>query len=814
MQLTAILPRGKADILGQGITKVQYGKIVIFALFLTKRVIFFINYKYKKLYNIDNNIIIKMKAKYFKMSLIFSMILLFSCFVNAEYDNTFYGQTGEQGGAYYFYDLSVTNNATKTETELVNFFQQEPDICDIDGDGIKELLFWSNSSYQIITYDGNNENLVYDETINIGSGLVIDDIVCLKADNTGYSNREILIAYHSGVQSFIKSFEYNSGSLSETHTYLAETGTENLRPLYPLECREYYNSFYFLNMWTCAYVPITYDFSAVEINSMNNPAIVLGSSRDFINYKMTDGGVIKTAYRQPFNMRSPRIDFTSNITYFENNINRFLISDEFSNTYYLAYLNGSDKYYYSFSDTCGSGLGYVGDICTTTYTNRVTMNTDVFDHFGITPVLMSGINGFCDLKQDKSGTNFLIRTQCYDDTLTSVGSTNIASLGTSSLQDSLFRANKGITLDFNNDGNDEICLYGYGASAGSPTGATECITGITGTSYLSLGSYDIPLHSVNYYDGFNYYEALLYSDASAGNIKLVYEDNTSTMQYLEIDDISNMKSGSSYRIMVEDISGDGKVEYIEQRATSTGVYFTKEPSPSTITTYGSVIFGYYDPACYGNVTTFEMQECKGTLDCTYTTNNADDTEQEKLCTDCGGTETYHCGAYSYTNPKVTCSNLNVGANSVDFDLYTDKADARALIINGVNLTINTGVDGVDCNNINDFVDVVTLGGVPADDDDDGSAIGEGASNNAVAHFFDLLTGQNKFLKAIIGIIITIALIVLSSMNGLKDPFGLTLVLLLGIVLSTFMGLFPIIALVLLGVLFIVFLLIYGLVFKR
>ncbi|MGM0495434.1 MAG: hypothetical protein ACQERX_02105 [Bacillota bacterium] len=691
-------------------------------------------------------------------TLIFLLLISFSFGTNV-YSNTYPYQSGNRQ-AYLFNSLDYEGSTYDFSVSTGNDI--EPKICDIDGDNVKELI--TIGTGQLNVYSGTGNNLELEEEITTPSGYTINDFVCLK-DSDGEDNL-IMLFLESATNYKISTYTYTSGSLLEdTSLY---DGNEVLRhtPRTDVQCAEYSesNSHYY----KCNY--FSEDDSLVIVSNR----YILGDKVRTIGLtyegETIDGYSPITIYS---GSSSESIDYPpTSVGRFGDNILFYTYDSSSASPYNIASIDVDD---------CSTL--WVDGRCLLDESNINVYSQNIRDTGIINRLDYSGTDYHCIISNVGGDTNAK-RNYCFDDDLNVVVNEILGNIGSDNL-----RAGGILSSDVNGDGYEEIIYY-YDQLGN--TDNKMRIYDILNDNYIySDANYKNPIAIANN-DSENKF-LLYYDDTTGKNRGLIINQDETTSDI----ELTSALGGLSGNIKIDDISGDGTQEFISTSSGTSSVIYTQPEDASIITIYGTGLYGYYEEDnCLDDVT-IKMRECVDTLECTYSTDNPDTSEEEKLCSDCGGTQNYSCGSYSLTNPQFTCTNLSEGTTEIDLYLYTDKNENTPATMLSTNISVLNGTDGVTCNVDSQLIekplvdeDEIDNGDTTPDEEDeedDGWTGGEVDIENPQ----DAVNLLPFFWRIVFGIGIVIGIV--TSVGGFVSnptPGLLVFTGIIGFILVTAMGFLP------------------------
>lgn len=687
--------------------------------------------------------------------------------------------------AYTTSDSFFGNNPAYTYvTSSVSFYADNGKFsrfCDIDKDGKKEIISYSGNTITIRGF--NNAELEIESSFSVTSQTADDDTInslaCVDMSGDGEDYYNIVI--HQGQvngSSEIAFIEYQPDWVSG--------GTALLEV-------EYGESGYYLNGYYENVQDITNHISCSPISSgwgdasESYPRNICG---------ITNGEDVTLFTLSAFtgtgdNQRFPILDCATEECFYGNfgvggiggtyGMSDFVIATSGSSTRSIIFRQSTTIK----SSTWVSGSGFsspttLPDIYS--QYNRVYFAQGDFENDGVMEVCVHG--GTDALNPDYS------RIQCWDSGLTSVVYQAQYSGQDNEIPQPTF-------YDYDQDGDKEIFYYNYMKSATDTlvmSGSTDYFQ--TSTSVQTGGLTDAPR-----WLSFTRLEGTNKTLMAMGKYVVTINKTNSTTTYEELTEFTNPTA--SFFI---DLDNDLYSEYVNYDL-STGaitIYSNSEPSTSTLTielvktnVVGDGYYGFYPNSCEGNIS-FSAIECVDgqTDDCTYVASS--ETSQERICTTCGGTQSFFCGDYSFANPQVTCD-LSAGSYEIDLAIEsTSKSGFYQAIANpDIPFDVVSGVEGIDCNVLGTFYDSPNQ--LPNDNNDDGiddltgigGVIDNGGDTNDETSVGVVLTGiQNlhPVFKFLIAGLIIIGLAVWTSNNSNGNQLLSLLAGFIGIGVSVVLGL--------------------------
>jgi len=704
-------------------------------------------------------------AKYLFIFLLLIILTASSVFgaVNI-YSNTYDNQRSNNGANPYIDNSeNLSNVYDYSLPSLTSEYTHK--ICDVNNNGVKDVITYNigDTSFSYVSGYGNEINAP--TSVNLPSGYGIKDLICIpKSDNSG---NNLIIVMTSSTQTKITEYSLVNDVLSEQYNYMTKTGL-NYAPISDVTCGEY-QTFGF-NFYKCYYVPeVASGLTAIYFSNA-------GISPTYKEIIVNDGTL-----RQPATSVGTSYLGTG--------------TDEVGNKKLLeTSANGNDIYYFHGSSVIhanyGNCIATTGDECLIS-----TIDTKTINGYATSNMLFSSIQRvssdatyYCFIETRRTtAVNSAVSGHCLNSDLTieKVVSDTIASCVNPRQPIKKFSFGS----DINNDGAEDFCIGFYNTCIGSASTSSGgyCFDIPSATKIVNdLSNYIITAKSS--YAGEPFF--IGYDLSSSELDVLSYATGRSNIT------LSTSLNVTDVKLMIEDISGDGTGELIGV-SPSEGLYasFFEPLAPSSITFYQSV-YNYYNPSCTNDDIQFKMRECD-TLECTYSTSNSRyyPTEQEKICTSCGGTQTYSCGNYSLNNPSIICSNFSAPTTyNIQFDLFTSLNEDFPAGTSNLSLVVSNTNCGLPSN----FVVAPVVGGVPGDDDGDGEPDEDviGDDLNDPETFIDTIletffhTRSTK-LKLIIGagVIMGMMILVFKKTKGKATNFLYASAGVIGIIINIAIGIF-------------------------
>lgn len=330
-----------------------------------------------------------------------------------------------------------------------------------------------------------------------------------------------------------------------------------------------------------------------------------------------------------------------------------------------------------------------------------------------------------------------------------------------------------IAYDMTNNGKMDIC----GSFKGSDDSVVFCVDTESQDTYSINGDYIV--NGVGKIKGDDIPYLLLFDGT---NVKAynIHGNVTYTLTNLK------QQAGITY---LSDMDNDGNQEIIQISEGSVTIDYIANIEPQPFNYDDSLLYdglyGFYNPAEVNTTQTIKAGECDYDLNnaCSYTLNDTNTFNREKLCTTCGGTVTEKCGGWSYSEPSVTCEFNTTGTKTVNVDLYSEKTPDTKL----GTLTINDWVINADTNNESNLVspsdpDIET----PTDDGD--TKTGDEDPATYAGSLFDVIEDN---IKSIVGIFFIIAVVASLASQGIRNHIVLMFAGILATLVVSILGLISI-----------------------
>lgn len=775
--------------------------------------------------------------RYFLGLLIFIMLVSFSFAVVVPNEEINYIYDGLSGSASYSSLINYEGVSIFQATGESGGSPSTPTLCDVDNDGYTEVIGWENVGGNLSVYNYANNELTR-SVYNIRSGSNITDIACVSY----YGKYHITGIFESGNSTALAFYKYNSGSDSFTKINDFYDGDSlsysfNNRKT-RLSCKSSGNDFRcFIGVDGTGNTNLKKSWSGI---SWNLETIKI----DMIEYYSPKAGIrVYDTSQSPFESpedQAKRYYYQGGRSISENindpvgEFNYIYISDNLNTIYYD---NGGERFAYGIDLSFLSG-DYPQDSFWSLLTGEYTENNDLIYY---PPYQINTTYEFDLTKGDfqtvgqVSGGDIINVKDSYvgvSGILWTSSSSGIISLGNydyyARLDGELPTTQYvNISLGYSSlSGGLEISFAGTSSFYGPINPAsfgreTPCVA--IGTHYEDtppLTQFDhATLYCDNVYGFGESYElntSQFIIPVAGGDINglfhILFYNATSqtysyansqagsweTLQFGRIDGVLDFETNAYGHFALADLDGDQESEVIVVNDNSVIVAYRDSLNYTSGTLYSPYIYDYYsqDQCIDGVNVTYKMKECIGdSLKCTYNLNT--ETGYEKLCSSCGGTQTYDCGFLSFTNPSITCYNLTAGTLNVTFDLYAYEFDNTSTKIGTVSKLLDYSTDNSTCNPNEWYVPLPTQGGEDAED-----ILGNETTSSTTSDYSTpegLLAGGNlgTLWKLVFGICIIIGITVtVAQYQRNMSPFVIGLVAVLATILVTALGLIPVYILIL------------------
>ena len=227
----------------------------------------------------------------------------------------------------------------------------------------------------------------------------------------------------------------------------------------------------------------------------------------------------------------------------------------------------------------------------------------------------------------------------------------------------------------------------------------------------------------------------------------IIDDSNSTI----VDFSSQITQDRENRISLTDFNDDNVLDIIMTQGGQTLIfsssYDNAVPELTGTRNYGQ---NFASPLCIGTTITFNAKEC-GTEPCHYT--NDIPTDQERLITNCGINATFYNGSYSLSTPQVSCTYANTGSYSATIYLQDSVNPSNYSQFQTVFINVINGTAGLTCNLP---ISSDTVVGADITTVVSGDQI---TSEDELKEAIDIVTGQSSFVKALLVLIFTMALVI-------------------------------------------------------
>lgn len=699
--------------------------------------------------------------------------------------NTYQTQLSSSGGNPFISTPQFSDTYDYTSS-FTHDSLTHPKTCDLNEDGIKELLLLDTASNSLNVLDGYGNVLNERTTYNFPTGVNVLDFVCVT--DTLQTYNKILAVSTSSTSMKISEYELTTSTqLTEQTNYVTETiiTGDDLTPTTEMDCTTYTSTG--KSYYVCGFGVNDSDLTSVFVTNNPNGVGGFGSATKYLAVKIHDGTtsnrekIIPTASVKPYTSSdgvedSDLISVKSNI--YLNNLGTLFF-----------YKQQDDNKLSTFSfSTCNVPLLTSTGYCYATRTNVQAFSSGIFRAFKFGKISFGGDTYVCDSVGHTSFPDDIYGV-CYDESMTNVLSVEL-DVGACSSARAYY--SEGFGIDVNGDFKDEACLsmYNYCYNSGTGLYASGSInrcydldngdalvlnSGVTGQLRFIASGFD---NNNPYFFQYNPADQKIYR---------TYYNNVTTETTLSV--------SGGYRYIIDDISDDGVGELIGVSSTGTSAGFVEGITPSTITLYSPYVHDYYDPACVDTNITFKMTDCRSTSQCTYISDYTNPLEREKICTTCAGTINETCSDWSYGTPNIVCNFNTTGVKEVEFDLYTDLNEGEVASTFAINITIASS----SCDLEDDFIEAGYPSGVPTEPSVN-ETTGDSTTDGEIEDVDDLLNTfgfGSSLWKIIFGIAIIFG-VTFYAFNETKS-FGMAIIGFVGsLILTTYLGLIPIWIIILIG----------------
>jgi hypothetical protein len=686
-------------------------------------------------------------------------------------------------------------------------------ICDIDKDGKKEIIFYAGNSISI--YGFNNAELELEASFTVDSATADNDdingIACVdpRFDGDDYPN----LIIHQGTTSNtsqITFIEYQPDWVGGSEVTVEE---------------QYGNTGYYLNGY---YEGVQSMDSGIACNSVTDTwslasetqpsyECVIANDEEFMVFGLsafTGGGD-----NQRFPILNCQTELCNSQFLGAGSIDGLTSGFNRPNIA-LLHTNALERFIYFRDDGFIKQTEYLGGANWTVPVTVPNFSPDwIYSQFSIGDVEMDGQNEFC-----VSGTRSVVNLgfiECSD----ASGTTEFFTRGVP--------ANNGREIDsvtfydYDLDGDNEIIYsLSVGTTKLSGGGTNNGIDDYSGwgiygtTAYYGGDRYDATdtvYNTVSRSDftSFTRFESNLTVFQTGGDWIMMFNKNDSTRSRVQVAGLNPNTEG-----FFVDLDGDFLSEYLAYD-TTTGIIKVHSNSLAGLESgltielvdpfsVGDGYFGFYVGSnCESTNTTFKATECIGgqTSDCTY--NSTVPSSQERICTDCGGTQPFSCGEFAFANPIFECP-LVEGNYSVLLSIEsTSKLDIyQALTSPPIPITVVDGVESLTCNT---GIFIGSPNDAPTDDNNNGVDDNDPNDPNVPpvgepqqpppepeSGFFAFVGDLDPIVKFVIMIALVLGLSIVASNNTNGNPLITSIGAILGLGASVLLGLISV-TIVLIGI---------------
>jgi hypothetical protein len=701
----------------------------------------------------------KSKLNIFIISLMLCVFIIPNVLAVNTFSNTFDSQ--QSNGNFNIYtdldDTVTLNEYTATGYDRLKIF-------DINSDTVKEaVMFDINGSYLYVASASNN---AYEETTqySLPSGYRVLDLVVYP--NADRSDNRILAVLETNTNTVLAYMSVSGTALTISDIHFSTT--DDFTPLSDIECSVRSQSGNTIADCFYSVDNGTHDFIWFQERNSNQNTYVIDAENGIANN--TDFYTMKGTN----NLDNPSIErYPIAVSRFGNEFAYY--SAEGSGNRGIALIDVSDGASCPTSSIETITTNVFSINCTKTWHSDVYIGTTWYGSADVYTIQDASFNDYyCITGYQNNGGNY-ISASCYSDS----GALLNAHQATISISADTTPAFTHAIGDFTGDGNEDVC-YGVSTNAGTNIGYLRCHDMIN----------DVGIYDQSSTGQVNAEHVLNTARINFSDMAIISEggNNISLLNDTDVLDIESTIDTIDGVVLLDDITGDGIAEYI---SNDFYVGFTESASASTITLYSPFVFGYYEPQCTNQTATFKMRECQGTLDCTYTTSNADITETEYVCSTCAGTEGWdNCGVNALVSPQVLCDDINTtGTKEIAFRMFTSASTGIATQFNK-----NVTFADTSCNIEADIVTPPTVGGGDGTNQTDGETDSDTVidADNPDSLIEGLLPNSTLW-RIVIGACIVLGLLVsVVSYTGRETPPVLMgIVALISMILVTALGFFPV-----------------------
>lgn len=726
---------------------------------------------------------------------------------------------GEQGygDSFYYTDIyfNQTSNLlewankesiTSTQSSSADFAPTAPIVCDYDDDDINELITFEGSTISI--YNGENNQLNFersfsaqDDIVNINcadftgalgdfifsANLGVPEVAPFDSVITGLPDEinELVVLTKSGVEIYNED-GFTGGAYSKVENELFEvvdlTGIGATTVKTDLYCTPVLKQ----GDYSCSFA--TEDGIVLLFSRQDAQSEMIYEIKT-IDKSLLQGGTAPDTWvgtfvhsARPTIFQQIRVDSQLPTVQFNYQ------GTENLNYYYRTYLNDT----FGQSLTANSRIAFGQTTAFGSAIPRRSYHSAIaydFDNNGVRETCYGtqGLNG-------ASGAKF----GCIE------YGTGTASLTYSSTSTST-QYFLGFLLDFDQTGDLEAMFYNPltpHIQANQGSGISNRINGLGATGYLR-NRFIRPINiNVD-----NDSQMLYVGDGSAVN-GLILNTTDQFPSSLYTPYVTNAKIESStadnyyYAFFGSDLNGDFVNEIIAVSDVGIDIFFgqqpVSEPSVPKLAFSNDLenggLYGFYEGnVCQGSVVTIRATECtlNETETCSYYIadgglSGRSILDRERLFTDFDGASSPQNGSFSSLSPSVSATFNSIGEYNIRVYLEPEGDEPLRTIFNEelIQINVTAGVEGVDCNVAEDFIDNAEENPViepvePPNGD------GDGDGDETLLSYFGLESNTGRFFVAVL---LTLFTSVWVSNATQHNPFITVLGALLALSLSVVFGL--------------------------
>mgnify|MGYP006292095891 CR=1 FL=1 len=603
-----------------------------------------------------------------------------SSFCFADIKNGYDADNGR--GSSFLGSFQYSGNEQSTNIPIAN--DKTTILCDVDGDFINEVVGYNENNVRVYELGGSGYELVAQKIISgdiYSLACVADDteerIVVAYNDSSDYVIDELYMSTPTATSLTVHNVvDYNNASFDPEGTFGIDEFSSG-------------NNFYVL------------------LQGSDNIHLIYDSQLDE-TYIINTG----TAFKDIFSDYSKQAGGTSNFAFDFDTPQAPVISYFGSRVYYIKDNDEVARYYYG---GCNDSAVCSPSVSTITVSGDGII--ELMDIVGVDRQNNGATDGcyywrdFDSVSDDPSARAYI---ECIDDGIPQLYNEILA--GEVYAQDGAFDYMRIVTsplvaFDIDSDGDKEICLSGSVVERDGFATANykyfSCLEENGDVTEINVGGVSktdmFMLSGIGYIIGTNdpYFIGVI-QDYQATTDDHIFFSNLDNGTYTNFIEMPTTYTGFT---ILNDINSDSIQEMYFQLNNTLYTYAIFSGQNDTITVNPfldySGLYGFYNPACVGNVT-FKAEECVDSFSsCTYNNDNVDPSVRERLCTTCDGEVTRFCGDWSYTQPQVTCD-LTAGTYNIDIEMETSTALGDvAYTFDDFSLVVSD----IDCDDTDDFVDV-------------------------------------------------------------------------------------------------------------